>query len=58
MDTLAQLEEVVEGLMERLHSLEEENGRLRGELERETDARAAVQARVEHLLSKVREKLG
>lgn len=58
MEKLAQLESVLESLLDRVNALEEENRRLRETVEREEGERAEVQARVEGLLAKVREKLG
>lgn len=58
MEKLAQLEAVLEGLLNRVDSLEEENKRLQDDLKREEGERAEIQAKVEQLLSRVREKLG
>ncbi|MGE4504166.1 MAG: hypothetical protein AB7D51_02385 [Desulfovibrionaceae bacterium] len=57
MDAIAQLETALEGLLERVNTLEAENERLREELATERSGKTEVQARVELLLRKVQEKL-
>jgi cell division protein ZapB len=58
MDLLAQLEAEFESLIARITVLEEDNQRLRVQLEREQGKRDEIQARVETLLAKVRENIG
>lgn len=58
MDLIAQLEATFDGLLERIDVLEQENERLRVELEQTQGGTREIQTRVELLLQKVREKLG
>ncbi len=54
---LIQLEDAVESLVQRVKTLEDENGQLLERLENEKNERVQIQSKVERLLGKVREHL-
>ncbi|XPV76105.1 MAG: cell division protein ZapB [Desulfovibrio sp.] len=57
MEIITQLEEKISKLVEKLHSLEEENGQLKAQLASEEDQRIEVHLRVEALLEKLQKEM-
>ena len=57
MEIITQLEEKVSKLVEKLHSLEEENSQLRAQLQDEEDKQVEVAVRVEALLEKLQKEM-
>ncbi len=55
MDILTQFEDKIDRLLERIQSVEDENLRLREELEAEKNQKQEVLSRIDNLLKKVQE---
>ncbi len=55
MDILTLFEEKIEGLLERIQTMESENIRLREELESERSQKQEVLSRIDNLLKKIQE---
>ncbi len=55
MDILTQFEEKIDRLLERIQTVEDENLRLREELEAEKNQKQEVLSRIDNLLKKIQE---